>query len=116
MVGVIQESKISSNSQTPYMSINFSRKPESPETLIEPHFEELTIATTLGNTELMSTISLDRFLCGGGSPIIPIFVHQSVCPSIWPAVPSLQQGLSRGDNVMRAVEEVVCGGYRGAKW
>ena len=73
-VVVIQESKLSSNSKTPsiqnfttvrkdrqgqggglltliHKSINFSRKPESPETLVEPHLEELTITATLGDTE-----------------------------------------------------------------
>ena len=72
-VAVIQESNLSSNSMTPsiqnfttvrkerrqgqggglltliHKSINFSRKPESPETLVEPHLEELTITDTLGN-------------------------------------------------------------------
>ena len=62
-VAVIQESKLSSNSKTPsiqnfttvrkdrrqgqgdglltliHKSINFSRKPESPETMVEPHLE-----------------------------------------------------------------------------
>ena len=37
--------------------INFSRKPESPETLVEPHLEELTITTTLGDIELIITKS-----------------------------------------------------------
>ena len=78
-VAVIQESKLSSNSKTPsilnfttvrkdvrqgqgsglliliHKSINFSRKPESPETLVEPHLEELTITATLGDTELIIT-------------------------------------------------------------
>ena len=73
-MAVIQDSKLSSNSKTPsiqnitivrkdrrqgqggdlitliHKSINISRKPESPETLVEPHLEELTIATTLGDT------------------------------------------------------------------
>ena len=73
-VALIQESKLSSNSKTPiipnfttvrkdrrqgqggglltliHKSINFSRKPESPEILVEPHLEELTIAATLGDT------------------------------------------------------------------
>ena len=78
-VAVIQESKLSPNSKTPsihkfttvrknlhqgqggglltliHKSINFSRNPESPETLVEPHLEELTITATLGNTELIIT-------------------------------------------------------------
>ena len=78
-VVVIQESKLSSNSKTPsiqnittvrkdrrqgqggglltliHKSINFSRKPESPETLVEPHLEELTITAMLGDTELIIT-------------------------------------------------------------
>ena len=30
----------------------------------------------------------------GGSTIIPLLVHQPAYPSIWPATPSLQRGLS----------------------
>ena len=76
---MIQESKLSSNSKTPsiqnsttvrkyrrqgqggglvtliHKSVNFSRKPESPETLVEPHLEVLTITATLGDTELIIT-------------------------------------------------------------
>ena len=76
---MIQESKLSSNSKTPsiqnfttvrkdrhqgqggglltliHKSINFSRKPESPETLVEPYLEELTITAMLGDTELIIT-------------------------------------------------------------
>ena len=78
-VAVIQESKLPPNSKTPsiqnfttvrkdrrqgqggglltliHKSINFSRKPESPETLVEPHLEELTITATLGDKELIIT-------------------------------------------------------------
>ena len=78
-VAAIQESKPSSNSKTPriqnfttvrknccqgqggglltliHKSINFSRKPDSPETLVEPHLEKLTITATLGDTELIIT-------------------------------------------------------------
>ena len=35
-----------------HTSINFSWKSDSPETLVEPHLEELTITTTLWDTEL----------------------------------------------------------------
>ena len=73
-VPVIQKSKLSSNSNTPsilnfttvrkdrrqcqggglltliHKLINFSRKPE---TLVEPHLEELTIMATLGDMELI---------------------------------------------------------------
>ena len=38
-----------------HKSINFSRKPESPETLVEHHLEELTVTVTLGDTELIIT-------------------------------------------------------------
>ena len=78
-VAVIQESKLSSNSKTQsiqnfntvrknprqgqgggllnliHKSINFSRKPESPETLVKPHLEELIITVMLEDTELIST-------------------------------------------------------------
>ena len=40
---------------------------------------------------LLSTYSLDP--CFWCSPMIPLVVHQPVYPSIWPAAPSLQQGL-----------------------
>ena len=76
-VAVIQESKLNPKSRTPcfqnyttvrkdrrqgqggglitlvHKSINFSRKPESPETLADPHLEELTITAKLGNTDLI---------------------------------------------------------------
>ena len=78
-VAVIQESNHPSNSKTPsiqnfttvrkdrrhgeggglltliHKSINFSQKPESPETLVESHLEELAITTTPGDTELIIT-------------------------------------------------------------
>ena len=78
-VAVIQKSKLSSNSKTPciqdfttvrkdrrqgqggglltliHKSINFSRRPESPETLVELHLGELTITASLGTTELIIT-------------------------------------------------------------
>ena len=76
---MIQESKLSPNSKTPSIQnfttvrknrrqgqgggllalihklINFTRKPESPENLVEPHLEGLTITATLGDTELIIT-------------------------------------------------------------
>ena len=83
-VAVIQESKLTLNSRTPniqnfttvrkdrdqgqggglltliHKSINFSRRPDSPDTLADPHLEELTITVKLGNTDLIITwISLD---------------------------------------------------------
>ena len=74
-VAVIQESKLSYNSKHAelhyrtdrcqgqgsglltliHKSINFSGKPESPETLVEPHLKELTITATVGDTELIIT-------------------------------------------------------------
>ena len=78
-VAVMQETPLSSNSKTPsiqnfttvgkdrpqghggglltliHKSINLSRKPESPETIVEPHLEELTIRATLGDTGLIIT-------------------------------------------------------------
>ena len=33
-------------------------------------------------------------LASGGSPMFPLVVHQPASPSIWPAVQSLQRGLS----------------------
>ena len=76
-VAVIQESKLSQTSSTPciqnyttvrkdrrlgqggglltfvHKSINYLRKPESPETLGDPHLEELSISAKLGNTDLI---------------------------------------------------------------
>ena len=76
-VAVIQESKLSQTSSIPciqnyttvrkdrrlghggglltfiHKSINYSRKPESPETLGDPHLEELSISARLGNTDLI---------------------------------------------------------------
>ena len=63
---VIHESKFSSISKTPsiqnFITVrkercqsHFSRRHESPETLSEPHLEELTITAKLGNTELSIT-------------------------------------------------------------
>ena len=76
-VAVIQESKLSQTSSIPciqnyttvrkdrrlgqggglltfvHKSINFSRKPESPETLGDPHLEELSISDRLGNIDLI---------------------------------------------------------------
>ena len=78
-VAVIQESKFTLNSRTPniqnfttvrkyrhqgqggglltliYKSINFSRRPDSPDTLADPHLEEVTITAKLGNTDLIIT-------------------------------------------------------------
>ena len=94
-VAVIQVSRFSSNSRTPsinnfttvgkdrrqgqggglltliHKSINFSRIPESPDTLVEPHLEELTITVTLGDTELIITnvyIPQTRSCAGGYLP------------------------------------------------
>ena len=50
-VVVIQESKLSSNSK----SLRLQASRTSPETLVEPHLEELTITSTLGDTELIIT-------------------------------------------------------------
>ena len=73
---MIQESKFTLNSLTPniqnfttvrkdrqggglltliHKSINFSRRPDSPDTLADPHLEELTITAKLGNTYLIIT-------------------------------------------------------------
>ena len=78
-VAVIQESKLTLNSRMPNIqkfttirkyrhqcqggglltlidkSINFYWRPESPDTLADPHLEELTITANLGNTELFIT-------------------------------------------------------------
>ena len=78
-VAVIQESKLTLNSRTPniqnfttvrkdcdqgqggglltliHKSINFSRRPDSPDTLADHHLEELTITAKLGNTDLIIT-------------------------------------------------------------
>ena len=78
-VAVIQGSKLTLNSQTPniqkfttvrkdrhrgqggglliliHKSINFSQRPDSPDTLADPHLEELIITAMLGNTDLIIT-------------------------------------------------------------
>ena len=103
---VIQESKLSHNSKTPciqnfttvrkdrrqsqgnglitliHNSINFSLKPESPDTLIEPHLEELTITATLGDTELIITnVNISpASSCAGG--YLPSLVHLLVTTDI----------------------------------
>ena len=51
-------------------------------------------------------------LASGGSPIFPLVIHQPTSLSIWPAVQSLQRGMStnslgRGAYV-GAVEEMMC--------
>ena len=91
-VDVIQESKFSPNSRTLSIQnfttvrkdrrqgqgdglltlihklINFSRKHESLETLVEPHLEELTITATLADTELIITnIYIPQASTGAGS-------------------------------------------------
>ena len=79
-VAVIQESKLTLNSRTPniqnfptvkkdrhqgqrgdlltliHKSINSSRRPDSSDTLADPHLEELTITAKLGNTDLIINI------------------------------------------------------------
>ena len=78
-VAVVQESKLTLNYRTPniqnfttvrkdrdqgqggalltfiHKSINFSRRPDLPDTLADPHLEELTITAKLGNTDLIIT-------------------------------------------------------------
>ena len=78
-MAVIQESKLILNSRTPniqnfttvrkdrdqgqggglltliHKSINFSRRPDLPDTLTDPHLEEFTITANLGNTDLIIT-------------------------------------------------------------
>ena len=75
-MAVIQESKLTLNSRTPniqnfntvrkdrdqgglltliHKSINFSRRPDSLDTLADPHLEELIITAKLGNTDLIIT-------------------------------------------------------------
>ena len=48
---------------------------------------------------------------GGGSLMFPLVVHQPASPSIWPAVQSLQRGLSTKPKVTMWC---VCGAYVGA--
>ena len=93
-VEMIQESKLTSNSRTPniqnfttvrkyrhrgqggglltliHKSIN-SRRPDSPDTLADPHLKELTITAVLGNTDLIITnvyIRPARSCTGGYNP------------------------------------------------
>ena len=51
-VAVIQESKLSPKSKI-HRSITFSKQPSSPESLSDPHLEELSIKAELGNTKLI---------------------------------------------------------------
>ena len=94
-VAVIQESKLTLNSRTPniqnfttvrkdrhqgqggglltliHKSINFTRRPNSPDTLADPHLEELTITAKLGNTDLIITnvyIPPESSCTGGYNP------------------------------------------------
>ena len=94
-MAVIQESTLTLNSRTPniqnftavrkdrhqgqrggllpliHKSIYFSRRSESPDTLADPHLEELTITAKLGNTELIITnvyIPPARSCIGGYNP------------------------------------------------
>ena len=48
---------------------------------------------------LWSTHYLDS--CYWGNSNFPLVVHQPASSSIWPAVPSLQCGISKGENVVR---------------
>ena len=94
-VAVIQESKLTLNSRMPniqnfttvrkdcdqgqggglltliHKSINFSRRPDSPDTLADPHLEELTITVKLGNTDLIIT-----------NVYIPPVLHRRIQPSL----------------------------------
>ena len=92
---MIQESKLTLNSQTPiilnfttvrkdrhrgqggglltliHKSINFSHGPDSPDTLADPHLEELTIRAMLRNTDLIMTnvyIPTESSCTGGYNP------------------------------------------------
>ena len=55
----------------------------------------------------------------GGSPIIPLLVYQPAYPSIWPAAPSFQRGMSINPGVTMwcvcgcSWRNGVCGCYRG---
>ena len=80
-VAVIQESKLSSNSRTPsiqnFTTIRKSKegispwRPESPETLAEPHLEELTITVKLG--DITNVYISPSSSCAGG--YIPSLDH-----------------------------------------
>ena len=76
-VAVMQKSKLTLNSRMPniqnfttvrkyrhrgqggglltliHKSINFSRRPDSPDTMADPHLEEFTITAKLGNTDMI---------------------------------------------------------------
>ena len=68
----------------------------------------------INNTVVMLCLITPLTLVCGGSPIIPLLVHQPAYLSIWPAAPSLQQGLSTNPGgeqcgaYVGAVEEMVC--------
>ena len=46
-----------------------------------------------------SSLPTPLTLASGGSQIFPLEIHQRAYPSIWPAVPSLQRGLSTNPGV-----------------
>ena len=122
---MIQESKLSSNSKTPsiqnfttvrkdrrqgqggglltliHKSINFSRKPESPETLVEPHLEELTITATLGDTELIITnvyIPPASSCTGGYLPSLDHLIHSAWYSSSTDTRGTLLENVVSGSN------------------
>ena len=53
----------------------------------------------LGQQVLLSCLPTPLIHVCGRSPIIPLLVHQPAYLSIWPAVPSLQRGLSTNPGV-----------------
>ena len=63
----------------------------------------ITLHESLVLVEIVCVMSVSKRCCclpapmthaSGGSPMFPFVVHQPVSPSIWPAVQSLQRGLS----------------------
>ena len=59
--------------------INFSRRPDSPDTLADPHLEELTITAKLGNADLIIT----NVYIPPASGIQVLQIREALCSRAW---------------------------------
>ena len=67
------------------------------ELICNPNKKNVSLLGTVPELSSCCCLPTPLTLVSGGSPMIPLVVHQPAYPSIWPAAPSLRQG----DNVMR---------------